>query len=63
VATTRWQLGLARRQRADLGDPVGGFDHGGHGLHHGDTTSMVVGPDLSPTRLDPDAAVFFILEN
>jgi hypothetical protein len=56
VATTRWQLGLARRQRADLGDPVGGFDHG-------DTTSMVVGPDLSPTRLDPDAAVFFILEN
>jgi hypothetical protein len=26
-------------------------------------TSMAVGPDLSPTRLDPCVTVFFILEN
>jgi hypothetical protein len=42
---------------------VGGFDHGGHDLHHGGMTSMTAGLDLGPTRLDPGAAIFFILKN
>jgi hypothetical protein len=42
---------------------VGGFDHGGHGLQHGGTTSMAAGLDMGPTHLDPGAAIFFILEN
>jgi hypothetical protein len=41
---------------------AGGFDHGGHGLHHGGMTSMTVGLDLGPTRLDPGAAIFLFLK-
>jgi hypothetical protein len=62
TAATVWQwTGLTRRQRAasEIRLAAGGFDHGSHSLHHGGTTSMAMGPDLGPTRLDPGVAVFF----
>jgi hypothetical protein len=65
VATVRRRSGLTRRQRAasEIRLVAGGFDYGGHGLHHGSTTSMSVGLNLSPTRLDLVRQLFFILKN
>jgi hypothetical protein len=65
AATARRWSGLARRRWAasEIRLAAGGFNHGGHGLHHGGTTSMVVSPDLSSMRLDLSVTVFFILEN
>jgi hypothetical protein len=61
TAATAWRRSsLVRRQRAasEIWVAAGGFDHGGHGLHHGGTTSMAASPDLGPTCLDPGAAHF-----
>jgi hypothetical protein len=52
AAMARRRSGLAQRQWvvSEIRLVAGGFDHGGHGLHHGSTTSMAVGSDLGSTR-------------
>jgi hypothetical protein len=64
VTTVRRWSGLARWQWAasEIRLVVGGFDHGGHGLHHGGTTSMDAGRIWAPRVLDPGAAVFLFLK-
>jgi hypothetical protein len=53
-----------RRQRAasEIRLAAGGFDYGGHGLHHGSTTLMPAGPNLSRTRLDLVRQFFLFLK-